>query len=112
MKFKPLGGRVVLRPVNEDVQTSSGLWLVEDVTAHSRGGQTAMGKEQPKLPWAKAVVVQTGGERRSKDSTGRDPIFVKVGDKVLYDERGGFPIEFGQEALFVASPNAIKAVLE
>jgi chaperonin GroES len=68
MKIRPLGNRVLLKPIEAEEKTKSGLYIPESA------------KEKP----VEAEVVAIG--------EGKD-IHVKVGDKVIYENFGGSEVK-------------------
>ncbi len=94
MKLKPLGDRVVLKREEAEEKTASGLIL------------TGSAKEQPQL--AEVIAVGPGA---LKDGV-RQPMDVKVGDKVLCTRYGGTEVKVDGEEYIVISQNDILAVAE
>ncbi|NLE45123.1 MAG: co-chaperone GroES [Chloroflexi bacterium] len=94
---RPLADRVVVEPLEEDVQTFAGGQLVLPDTA----------KEKPQHGTVIAV-----GPGRLDDDGERVPMEIKVGDKVVYAKYSGttFKTEEGKEVLFMKE-NDILAVL-
>ena len=87
-KIKPLADRVVVEPLEEDVQTFAGGQLVLPDTA----------KEKPQQGKVLAV-----GPGRLDEGGKRIPMDVKVGDTVVYAKYSGttFKSEDGNEILFM-----------
>ena len=68
MKLRPLGDRVVIKPVEREEKTKSGIVLPDTA------------KEKPQEGLVEAV-----GNGRFIETTGkREPLDVKVGDRVVY----------------------------
>ena len=86
--IKPLADRVVVEPLEEDVQTFAGGQLVLPDTA----------KEKPQ----QGKVLAAGPGRLDEDGK-RIPMEVKVGDTVVYAKYSGttFKTEDGNEILFM-----------
>jgi chaperonin GroES len=97
LNIKPLGDRVVVEPIEKDVETFAGGQLVLPDTA----------KEKPQQGKILAV-----GPGRLDDDGERIPMDVKVGDTVVYAKYSGtsFKTEEGKEILFVKESD-ILAVL-
>jgi len=97
LSIKPLGDRVVVEPIEKDVETFAGGQLVLPDTA----------KEKPQQ--GKIVAVGPG---RLDDDGKRVPLDVKVGDVVVYAKYSGttFKTEDGDEVLFIRESD-ILAVL-
>ena len=72
MKLKPLGDRLIVRAIEEDEKTASGIVLPDTA------------KEKPVIG-----EVLAAGDGRLDDSGKRIPLDVKKGDKVLYSKYGG-----------------------
>ncbi len=88
LNIKPLAERVVVEPLEKDVETFAGGELVLPDTA----------KEKPQ----QGKVLAVGPGRRDED--GRFvPMEVKVGDTVVYAKYAGtsFKMEGGKEILFI-----------
>ncbi len=72
MKLKPLGDRLIVRAIEEDLTTASGLVLPDTA------------KEKPQQG-----KVLAAGDGRLDDDGKRIPMDVKKGDTVLYSKYGG-----------------------
>jgi chaperonin GroES len=95
VKIKPLGDRVVVKPVEEEEQLPSGIVLPD----------TAKDKPQ------KGEVVAVGSGKLLENGE-RVPLEVKVGDVVVFAKYGGTEIELGGEEYIVLSERDLLAVLE
>src|SRR4051812_50114676 len=73
MKLKPLGDRVIVKAVEEEATTASGIVLPDTA------------KEKPQ----KGKVLAVGDGRLSEDTGKRIPLEVSAGDEVLYSKYGG-----------------------
>lgn len=94
MKLKPLADRVVVRPLEQESKTKSGI-IIPD---------TAKEKSQ------KGKVVATGA---GKFKDGKlMPLAVKNGDVVLYKEYGGDEIKVEGEDLVILKEEDILAIIE
>jgi chaperonin GroES len=98
MNIKPLGDRVVVEPLEKDVETFAGGQLVLPDTA----------KEKPQ----QGKILAVGPGRLDEDGK-RIPMDVKVDDRVVYAKYSGtsFKTEDGKEILFMKEGD-ILAVLE
>jgi chaperonin GroES len=76
MKLKPLGDRLIVRAIEEDEKTASGIVLPDTA------------KEKPQ----KGKVVAVGDGKLDEDGK-RVPLEVKAGDEVLYSKYGGTEIK-------------------
>jgi chaperonin GroES len=72
MKLKPLGDRLIVRAIEEEETTASGLVLPDTA------------KEKPQTG-----EVLAAGDGKLDDNGKRIPLDVKKGDKVLYSKYGG-----------------------
>ena len=95
MKLKPLGDRLILRAVDEEETTASGLVLPDTA------------KEKPQ----KGEVIAIGDGARNDDGD-RIPLDVKKGDHVLYSKYGGTEIKVDGEDLLVLRESDVLAVVE
>ncbi|MCX7682578.1 MAG: co-chaperone GroES [Anaerolineae bacterium] len=98
LNIKPLGDRVVVEPLEEEVVTFAGGQLVLPDTA----------KEKPQ----QGKVLAVGPGRYDEDGK-RIPMEVKVGDTVVYAKYAGtsFKTKDGKELLFLKESD-ILAILE
>ncbi|MBN1954775.1 MAG: co-chaperone GroES [Anaerolineae bacterium] len=98
MNIKPLGDRVVVEPIEEEVQTFAGGKLVLPDTA----------KEKPQQGKILAV-----GPGRRDDEGKRIPMDVQVGDTIIYAKYSGttFKAAVGKEILILKESD-ILAIIE
>lgn len=94
INLKPLGNRLVVEPIEQEEVTAFGIILPETA------------KEKPQ----KGVVLATGAGRRLENGQ-RQPMEVKVGDKVLYAKYGGTELKLGDRQLIVLSEEDVLAIL-
>ena len=94
MKLVPLGDRVVLKQVEAEETTKSGIVLP---------GQN---KEKPQQ--AEVVAVGPGGMVDGKEVT----MLVSVGDKVIYSKYSGTEVKLDDEELIIVKQSDILAVIE
>ena len=90
MSIKPLLDRVVLKMVEAEETTKSGIILA------------AAAQEKPQI--AEVLAVGPG--------TQDDPMELKVGDKVIFSPYGGTEIKYGGEEVVVMNHRDILAVVE
>jgi chaperonin GroES len=76
MKLKPLGDRLIVRAIEEEQTTASGLVLPDTAKEKPQKGQ-----------------VLAAGDGRLDDAGKRIPMDVKEGDEVLYSKYGGTEIK-------------------
>lgn len=96
MKLKPLGDRLIVKPVDEEETTASGLVLPETA------------KEKPQ----KGTVVAVGDGNWDEDGEKRIPLDVAEGDEVLYSKYGGTDITVEGEDLLVLRESDILAKVQ
>ena len=94
MKLKPLGDRLIVKPVEEEETTASGLVLPETA------------KEKPQ----KGSVVAVGDGAIAEDGS-RRPLDVSEGDEVLYSKYGGTELTVeGDEVLVLRESDILAKV--
>ena len=94
MKLVPLGDRVVLKQLEAEEMTQSGIVLP---------GQS---KEKPQQ--AEVIAVGPGGVVDGKEVK----MQVKVGDKIIYSKYSGTEIKIDGETLIIVRQNEILAIVE
>jgi chaperonin GroES len=94
MKLKPLADRVVIKMIESEETTKSGIIL------------TGNAKEKPQV--AEVLAVGPGGNVDGKEIT----MYVKTGDKVITSKYSGTEIKLDGEELMVVRQNDILAVVE
>lgn len=93
--IKPLEDRIVVRPIEAEQVTASGLVIPDTAT-----------KEKPQE--AEVIAVGPG---RIDDNGNRIPLDVAVGDKVIFSKYGGTELKFGGEEFLVLSARDVLAVV-
>ena len=94
MNLKPLGDRVVLKPVDKEERTKSGI-VIPDTA-----------KEKPQ-----EGIVEAVGTGRLLDSGTKVPMELKVGDKVLYAKYAGNEFKVDEVEYLVISEKDVLGVL-
>ncbi len=94
VNIKPLEDRIVIRQVEAEQTTASGL-VIPDTA-----------KEKPQEGEVVAV-----GPGRIDDKGNRVPLDVATGDKVIYSKYGGTEVKYGGEDLLVLSARDVLAVI-
>lgn len=94
MNIKPLGDRVVIKRVEAEETTKSGIVL------------PGSAKEQPQL--AEVMAVGPGGLVDGKEVK----MEVKVGDKVIFSKYAGTEVKFDGQEYTILRQNDILAVVE
>ena len=92
---KPLGENVLVRRIEAEQTTASGL-VIPDTA-----------KEKPQEGEVLAI-----GPGRIDDNGNRVPLDVTVGDRVIYSKYGGTEIKHGGEEYLILSARDILAVIE
>ena len=96
MKLKPLGDRLIVRAIEEEETTSSGIVLPDTA------------KEKPQ----RGEVIAVGDGRYDDDGEKRIPLDVQTGDTVLYSKYGGTEIMVEGEDLLVLRESDVLAKVE
>lgn len=94
MKLVPLGDKVVLKQLEAEETTKSGIVLP--------------GQAQEKPQQAEVIAVGPGGIVDGKEVS----MQVKVGDKVIYSKYSGTDVKLGDEDFIVVKQNDIVAIVE
>jgi len=95
MNLKPLGDRLIVRAIEEEEKTASGLVLPDTA------------KEKPQK--GKVIAV---GDGKLDDDGKRIPLEVAVDDEVLYSKYGGTEIKVDGEELLVLRESDVLARVE
>ncbi|MGI5919314.1 MAG: co-chaperone GroES [Christensenellales bacterium] len=94
MTIKPLGDRVVIKSLESEETTKSGIVL------------TGSAKEKPQM--AEVIAVGPGGMVDGKEVV----MTVKVGDKVLYAKYAGTEVKVDGEEYIIVRHNDLLAIVE
>jgi chaperonin GroES len=95
LKLKPLGGRVIVEPIEQDEKTASGIYLPETA------------KEKPQ----EGKVLAVGPGDRSENGE-RIPLDVNVGERVLFAKYSGTEVKVDGKKLLILRESDILAVVE
>ena len=95
VSIKPLEDRIVVKAIEAENTTASGL-VIPDTA-----------KEKPQEGEVLAI-----GPGRVDDNGNRVPLDVSVGDKVIYSKYGGTEVKYNGEEYLVLSARDVLAVLE
>jgi len=93
--IKPLGDRIVIKVIEDTEQTSGGIFIPDSA------------KEKPQ----KGEVVAIGAGKLN-DKNERQPMDVKVGDKILYAKYAGTDVKVDGVEYKILSVNDALAVIE
>lgn len=94
MKIKPLGDRVVIKNVEAEETTKSGIVL------------PGSAKEKPQM--AEVIAVGPGGNVDGKEVT----MHVTAGQKVIYSKYAGTEVKLDGEELIIVRQNDILGIVE
>ena len=94
MKLVPLGDKIVLKQLEAEETTKSGIVL------------TGQAKEKPQE--AEVIAVGPGGNIDGKEVV----MQVKAGDKVIYSKYAGTEVELDGEEYIIVKQNDILAIVE
>lgn len=92
--LRPLGDRVVLKQLEAETTTASGIVLP--------------GQEKEKPQQAEVVAVGPGGVVDGKEVK----MEVKVGEKVIYSKYAGTEVKMGEEKYVIVRQSDILAIIE
>jgi chaperonin GroES len=95
VNIKPLEDRIVVKPLDAEETTASGL-VIPDTA-----------KEKPQ----EGEVVAVGPGRFNDNGGDRVPMDIKVGDKVIYSKYGGTEVKYSGEEFLVLSARDVLAVI-
>ena len=93
--IKPLEDRIVIRQVDSEEKTASGLYIPDAA------------KEKPQEGEVLAV-----GPGRVDDNGNRVPVDVKVGDHVIFSRYGGTEVKYDGEELQILAARDVLAIVE
>ena len=94
VSIKPLEDRIVIKQVEAEQTTASGLVIPDSA------------KERPQEGEVVAV-----GPGRVDDNGNRIPLDITVGDRVIYSKFGGTEVKYGGEEFLVLSTRDVLAVV-
>ena len=95
VNLKPLGDRVVLEVLNDNEQTSGGIYLPDTA------------REKPQ----RGIILAVGPGRIREDGK-REEMSVKVGDTVLFAKYGGTDVKLGDKEVKILSEKDILGIIE
>jgi len=95
INIKPLGDNVLIKPLEAEVKTASGIVLPDSA------------KEKPQM----GKVMATGPGHINPQGK-LDPMSVAVGQKVMYKKWGGDEVKVGPEEWMIVKQGDILAVVE
>jgi len=92
VKLQPMGNRLVVKPMQSEEKTKSGIYLPDTAKEKSQEG--------------KVIAVGPG---RVTDEGKRIPMEVEVGDIIIYAKYGGSEIKIDEEELIIMREDDILA---
>ena len=95
LKLKPLGGRVIVEPIEQEEKTAGGIILPETA------------KEKPQ----EGKILAAGPGDRD-ESGKRIALEVGVGDRVLYAKYSGTEVKIDGKKMLILKENDILAIVE
>ena len=95
VNIKPLEDRIVVKPLDAEQTTASGL-VIPDTA-----------KEKPQ----EGEVVAVGPGRFNEDGDERIPMDISVGDKVIYSKYGGTEVKFAGDEFLILSGRDVLAIV-
>ena len=98
--IKPLFDNVLIRPVQQESKTPSGIVLPDSV------------KEKPQVGEVMAVGTGKVCDCKCDKKCDCDEMVVKVGQKVLYKKWGGNEIKVGTEEWLIIEQKDVMAIVE
>ncbi|MFW6091769.1 MAG: co-chaperone GroES [Actinomycetota bacterium] len=96
VSIKPLDDRVVVKPLDAEQTTASGL-VIPDTA-----------KEKPQ----EGEVLAVGDGKWDEAGSKRIPLDVSVGDVVLYSKYGGTEVKYDNEEYLILSARDVLAVID
>jgi chaperonin GroES len=96
VSIKPLEDRIVVKPLDAEQTTASGL-VIPDTA-----------KEKPQ----EGEVLAVGPGRYDDEGEKRIPLDVKIGDTVLYSKYGGTEVKYSGEEYLILSARDVLAIIE
>jgi chaperonin GroES len=96
VSIKPLEDRIVVKPLEAEQTTASGLVIPDTAKEKPQEGQ----------------VLAVGPGRFDDEGEKRIPLDVKVGDTVLYSKYGGTEVKYGGEEYLILSARDVLAIIE
>ena len=95
MKLKPLGDRIVVKVLEREEKTKGGLFLPDTA------------KEKPTE--GEVLAVGTG---KIHDNGQKQPVEVKVGDRIIFSKYAGTEVKVDGEDLVIFSERDVLAIVE
>ena len=94
MTIRPLGDKIVIRVIEEQEQTSGGIFIPDSAKEKSQKGEV--------------IAV---GEGKVNEKGDRDPMDVKVGDIVLFAKYAGTDVKVEKQDLKIMSVQVVLGII-
>ena len=95
MEFIPIRDRVLVKKIEDELKTKSGLQLSDDI------------KERP----TKGVVLAVGNGKVNNDGT-LLPMVIEVGDTILYPKYAGHPVKLQFEEYLILEESEVLGIVK
>jgi chaperonin GroES len=95
MEFIPIRDRLLVKKIEDDLKTKSGLKLSDDI------------KERP----TKGIIL-AAGEGKVNDDGKLLPMVLKVGDTILYPKYAGHPVKLQFEEYLILEEGEVLGILK
>lgn len=96
MKLRPLNDKIIVKPLQAEEKTKSGIIIPDSA------------KEKPQ----EAEVLAVGPGKVNETTNVRNPIDLKVGDKVLYSKYSGTEFKMDGDDVLMIDEGDVLAVIE
>ena len=96
MKLRPLNDKIIVKPLKAEEVTKSGIIIPDSA------------KEKPQ----EAEVIAVGPGKVNETTGARNPIDLKIGDKVLYSKYSGNEFKLDGEDVLMLDEGDVLAVIE
>jgi chaperonin GroES len=95
MEFIPIRDRLLVKKIEDELKTKSGLQLSDDI------------KERP----TKGVVLAVGNGKVNNDGT-LLPMVIEVGDTILYPKYAGHPVKLQFEEYLILEESEVLGIVK
>ena len=96
MKLRPLNDKVIVKPLQAEEKTKSGIIIPDAAKEKSQEGE----------------VIAVGPGKVNENTGARNPIDLKVGDKILYSKYSGTEFKSDGEEVLMIDEGDVLAVIE
>jgi len=95
LKIKPLGDKLVIKPITAEQKLASGIVLPDTATEKPQQGE-----------------VLAVGPGRTLDNGTKVAMEIKVGDKILYSKYSGTEFKYNDEEYMILNERDVHAILD